>query len=127
MIRKILKGTGIGLTPVIEGAVDRAAQALDRYVASDDTSAIAEFEVSRTTNHHKSGDIFRTEINFHSRIGTFRVESEKDDLIAAIVAAKDELVEVLRSKKSKNVDFIRRSGVAVKNMLRGLPWRKSRS
>ena len=124
MIRKTIKGTGIGLTPAIEAVVDKVAAALDKYVESDDTSALAEVEVGRTTNHHKSGDIFRAEINFSSRLGSFRAESEKEDLYAALYAVKDELVETLRSKKAKRVDFVRRSGLAMKNMLKGLPWGK---
>lgn len=124
MIQKILKGTSISITPAIEVATDKIITALDKYVASDDTGALAEIEVGRTTNHHRSGDIFRAEINFRSRLGTFRVEAEKEDLYVAIADAKDELIEVLRSKKSKKTDFIKRSGLAVKNMLKGLPWRK---
>ncbi|HEU5114269.1 MAG TPA: HPF/RaiA family ribosome-associated protein [Candidatus Paceibacterota bacterium] len=126
MINKTIKGTGISLTPAIEAAIDKVIQPLDKYVDSDDTSATAQIEVGRTTYHHKSGEIFRAEINFHSRLGDFRAEAEKEDLYAALYAVKDELVEVLRSRKSKRVDFIRRSGLAVKNMLKGLPWRKGR-
>jgi ribosomal subunit interface protein len=124
MIKKILKGTNIQLTEAIEAAGDKVVQALERYVAPDDTSAIAEIEVARTTNHHRSGDIFRAEVNFHSRLGSMRAEAEKEDLYAALSAVKDEIVEVLRSKKGKRIDFVRRSGLAVKNMLKGLPWKK---
>lgn len=124
MIQKIIKGTGLSLTPAIEAAADKAIQALDKYVESDDTSALAEIEVGRTTNHHRSGDIFRAEINFRSRLGSFRAEAEEQDLYAALVAVKDELVESLRSRKAKKVHFIRRSGLKLKNMLRGLPWKK---
>jgi ribosomal subunit interface protein len=124
MIRKILKGTSLSLTPAIEQAVDRAVSSLESYVDQDDTSALAEVEVSKTTNHHKSGDIFRAEINFHYRHGSIRVETEKEDLYVAIAIVKDELIEALRSRKSKRVHFVRRSGLALKNMLRGLPWKK---
>lgn len=124
MIKKILKGTGIELTEAIETAADKVVASIDKYVDPDDTSARAEIEVARTTNHHRSGDIFRAEINFHSRIGDLRAEAEKEDLYAALTAVKDELVEALRSKKAKKVDFVRRSGLRLKNMLKGLPWKK---
>ncbi|MDE1875094.1 MAG: HPF/RaiA family ribosome-associated protein [Patescibacteria group bacterium] len=126
MIQKIIKATGLSLTPAIDAAADKVVQALDKYVEADDTSALAEIEVSRTTQHHRTGEIFRAEINFRSRLGSFRAESEKEDLYAALTAVKDELVESLRSKKAKRVDFLKRSGAAVKNMLRGLPWKKKR-
>lgn len=124
MIKKTIKGTSIELTPAIESAVDKAVNALDKYVDPTDTSALADVEVGKTTNRHKSGDIFRAEINFHSRIGDLRAEAEKEDLYVAINAVKDEIVEALRSKKAKKIDFVRRSGVKLKNMLRGLPWMK---
>ncbi|HEU0080918.1 MAG TPA: HPF/RaiA family ribosome-associated protein [Candidatus Paceibacterota bacterium] len=126
MVQKILKGTAIALTPAIEAAVDKIVAALDRNVERDDTSALAEIEVARTTHHHKSGEIFRAEINFRSRIGSLRAEAEREDLYAALTEAKDQIVEALRSKKAKKVDFVRRSGLAVKNMLKGLPWRKGK-
>jgi ribosomal subunit interface protein len=124
MIKKILKGTGIELTPAIESAADKIVEVLDRLVDPDDTSALADIEVAKTTNHHRSGDIFRAEINFHSRLGNFRAEAEKSDLYVAMTIVKDEIVETLRSKKSKKIDFIRKSGLKLKNMLKGLPWNK---
>ncbi len=124
MIKKILKGTGLELTPAIEASVDKIVEALDKLVDPTDTSAIADIEVAKTTNHHRSGDIFRAEINFHSRLGNIRVEAERSDLYVALTEVKDEIVETLRSKKSKKVDFIRKSGLKLKNMLKGLPWNK---
>lgn len=127
MVKKILKGTGLELTQAIHAAADKIIDALNKYVDPTDTSALAEIEVSRTTNHHRSGDIFRAEINFHSRIGSIRVESEKEDLYVAMTEIKDEVVEALRSKKAKKIDFVRRSGLKLKNMLKGLPWKKRSS
>jgi ribosomal subunit interface protein len=124
MVKKILKGQGLELSPAIETAADKIVEALDRYVDPNDTSALAEIEVARTTNHHRSGYIFRAEINFTSRLGLLRAEAEKEDLYVALSTVKDELVEALRSKKSKRIDFVRRSGARLKSMLKGLPWRK---
>lgn len=125
MVKKIVKGTNLELTPAIDVAASKIVEALDKYVDPTDTSALAEIEVSRTTNHHRSGEIFRAEINFHSRIGSIRAESEKEDLYAALTEIKDEVVEALRSKKAKKIDFVRRSGLKLKNMLKGLPWKRS--
>ncbi len=124
MVQKIVKGTGLDLTPAIDSAVDKVVESIARYVDPADTSALAEIEVSKTTNHHRSGDIFRAEINFRSNIGSLRVEAERDDLYVALTAAKDELGEMLRTKKAKKIDFVRKSGLRLKNMLKGLPWRK---
>lgn len=122
MLRNIIKGTGLELTPAIQAAAEKVAKALEAHVESDDTSALAEIEVGKTTNHHRSGEIFRAEVNFHYRHGSLRAESEKEDLYAALTDVKDELLEILRSKKAKRVGVLRRSGLKLKNMLRGLPW-----
>ncbi len=124
MIKKTLKGTGIELSEAITTAVDKVVASIEKYTDPDDTSVLVDIELGKTTNHHRSGEIFRAEINFHSRIGSLRAESEKEDLYAAITEAKDEIIESLRSKKSKRTDFIKRGGLKVKNMLRGLPWER---
>ncbi len=120
MIKKTVKGTGIDLSDAINSAIDKVVASIEKYTDPSDTSALVDIEVGKTTNHHRSGEIFRAEINFHSRIGTLRAEAEKEDLYVALVAAKDEIVESLRSKKSKRTDFIKRSGARLKNMVRRL-------
>ena len=124
MIRKILKSTSLSITPAIEQAAEKVFSSIENYVDPNDTSAIAEIEVSRTTHHHRSGEIFRAEINFHHRHGDIRAESEKEDLYVALTAIRDEILESLRMRKSKRVHFIKRSGLALKQMLRGFPWKK---
>jgi ribosomal subunit interface protein len=123
MIRKIVKGTGITLTPAIDAAIDKVVESLDKYVTPADSAALVEIEVGKTTNHHRSGDIFRAEINFRSKIGNLRAEAEKEDLYVALGVAKDEILEILRSRKAKKVDVFRRSASEVKNVLKGLPWK----
>lgn len=124
MITRTIKGTNIELTPAIDSAADRLVQSLEKYVDADDTGALAEVEVGRTTAHHRTGEIFRAEINFRSRLGTFRAEAEAVDLYAALSLVKDQIVETLRSRKAKKIDFVRRNAVKLKNMLKGLPWSK---
>jgi len=123
MIRKILKGTSLSITPAIEQAAEKVFLAIENYVDPNDSSALAEIEVSRTTHHHRSGEIFRAEINFHHRHGNIRAESEKEDLYVALTSIKDEIVESLRSRKSKRIHFVKRSGLALKQMIRGLYWK----
>ncbi|MFA6158176.1 MAG: HPF/RaiA family ribosome-associated protein [Candidatus Paceibacterota bacterium] len=121
MIKKTLKGTGLELSDAITSAVDRVISSIEKYTDPSDTSVLVDVEVAKTTNHHRSGDIFRAEINFRSRIGNLRAEAEREELHAALIAAKDEIVESLRTRKSKRMDFVRKSGLKLKNMLRGLP------
>ncbi len=119
MIKKTLKATNIELTDAIGSYVDKILMTIEKHVDADDTSAIADIEVGKTTHHHKSGDIFRAEVNLRTRIGTFRAVAETPDLYAAIDEVKDEIANVLASKKRRRTDFIRKSGLALKNVIRG--------
>ena len=123
MIRKTLKATSFLLTAGIEQAIDRIIKSLEAYVDPDDTSTLAEIEVSRTTRHHRGGEIFRAEINFHSRRGNLRVESEKEDLYVAIDDVKDEIVRELVSSKDKSITLFRRGSARIKNIIKRLTFR----
>ncbi|MDP1625133.1 MAG: HPF/RaiA family ribosome-associated protein [bacterium] len=122
MIKKTVKATGLSLDPSIDEAIDKVVAAIEKFTDPADESVLVDIEVGRTTNHHRSGDIFRAEINLHSKVGNLRAEAEKEDLFVALIAAKDELVESLCSTKSKKLDFVRRNGLRLKQMLKGLPW-----
>lgn len=122
MIKKTVKATGISLDPSIDDAIAKVVSSIEKFADPKDESALVDIEVGKTTNHHRSGDIFRAEINFHSKVGDLRAEAEKGDLFAALAAAKDEIVEALRSTKAKKMDFVRRNGLRLKQMLKGLPW-----
>ena len=118
-MKKTTKVTNIVLTPGISDYLDKKLGALDRYLDPNDDSVIVDVEIAKTTNRHRSGDIFKAEATLHGRQLDTRAEVEREDLYAAIDGMKDELIETLRSKKHKRIDFIRRSGLKLKNLLRG--------
>lgn len=122
MIKKTIKATGLSLDPSIDEAIEKVVVAIEKFSDAQDESTLLDIEVGKTTNHHRSGDIFRAEINFHSKIGNLRAEAEKEDLFSALTSAKEEIIEALRSKKSKKMDFVRKNGLKLKHMLKGLPW-----
>lgn len=119
MIKKTLKAKNIELTDAIGSYVDKILIAIEKHVDTSDTSILADIEVGKTSHHHKSGDIFRAEVNLHTRLGSFRAVSETSDLYAAIDDVKDEISQMLASKKRRRNDFLRKSNLALKNMVRG--------
>jgi ribosomal subunit interface protein len=119
MIKKTLKAKNIELTDAIGSYVDKILVAIEKHVDMSDTSILADIEVGKTSHHHKSGDIFRAEVNLHTRLGTFRAVSETGDLYSAIDDVKDEISQMLASKKRRRNDFLRKSGLALKNVIRG--------
>ena len=115
-----IKTTNLTLTPEIKDYLDKKMEALERLIDPNDTSVSCQVELGRTTNHHKSGDIFRTEINLRVDGKQFRAVSEVDTLFASMDEAKDEIIQEFKSYKSKQTTLMRRGGAAIKNMIKGI-------
>lgn len=60
-------------------------------------------EVSRTTRHHKSGDVFRCELQCEAPGMMVRAEAETTDLYKAIDLAKDDLERQIVKFKEKRM------------------------
>lgn len=117
------KATGIEITPAIEDYLEKRLSAFDKFSHSDKDSARYDVEVGKTTNHHRSGDVFRAEINLHMDGQNFFAVSEKDDLYAAIDEVKDQIVQQITSHKDKSTTLYRRGAARIKNILKGLDFR----
>ena len=114
-----IKATNLELTESIESYIEKRLQSVVKFLEQDSTAQCM-VEVARTTNHHKHGDIFRAEIRISSALHSVYVESEKEDLYAAIDAARNEASGKLSSGKDKRVSVLRRGGARVKNMIKGI-------
>ena len=112
------KGTNMKITPAIKDYLYKKLAHLEKFVEVADESALCDAELGKTSNHHKNGDVFRTEINLHIKGKNLRAVSEMDDLFASIDLAKDEMMRELQSDKDKKVSSIRRDGAKLKNNLR---------
>ena len=115
-----IKTTNLTLTPDIQDYLDKKIESFDKLIDPTDTSVSYQVELGRTSKHHKSGDIFRAEINLRKDGRQFRAVSEQDTLLSAIDEAKDEMLEELKSYKSKRTTLIRRGGAAIKDMIKGI-------
>ncbi len=119
-----IKTTNIDLTPAISDYVSKRLEKLEKVIDKKDTSIICDVEIGKTTDHHQKGDIFRAEIHLVGRGLNAYASSEKADLFSAIDAVKYEVYETISSDKGKKVSLVRRGGLKVKNMLKGLwPWK----
>jgi ribosomal subunit interface protein len=119
-----IKATNTTLTPSIEEYIAKKTAALDKLIHPEDTSSMLHIELGKSTEHHKSGDIFFAEFNLHIAGKDLRARQESSDLFAAIDLAKDELVHGLRTYKGKRQTLLRRGSQRVKDMMRGMNWRK---
>ncbi len=118
-----IKATNFEITPAIEDYIEKRISTIEKFVKDNDGSARADVEVGKTTKHHRSGDVFRAEVNVHASGKNFYAVSEKDDLYAAIDDVRDEIVYTLTSYKDRTITVMRKGALRVKNMLKGLDWR----
>lgn len=114
-----LKGTNLELTDAIREHVDTRISSLQKYIDPNDTSFLCDVEVEKTTDHHKSGEIYRAEVNIHIAGHDFRAEAIKEKLFDAIDEAKNEMARDLRRNKKKTQKSIRKGGLRIKEILRG--------
>ena len=92
-----IKGTQISITPAISDYLHKKIASLDKFIDKKDESVFAQIELAKTTHHHKSGaEVFRAEINMHTRGKDFYVFSESEDLYAAIDKMKDEIAREIQ-------------------------------
>lgn len=119
------KGTNMEITPNIRDYLYKKLQHLEKFIDAKDESTLCDVELGKSSNHHKNGDIFRTEINLHIKGKSLRAVAEESDLFASIDIAKDEMVRELQSNKDKRISSIRRGGAKMKAFVKGLFIRES--
>lgn len=115
-----IKATNISLTPAISDYVSKRLETLSRFVDSVNPDTVCHAEVSKTTVHHKHGDVFRAEIRMVAPSGEMYVQAERADLYAAVDAVRDEAFNKLSSGKDRRLSLIKRGGAKIKNMIRGI-------
>jgi len=113
--------TGFPLTPAISDYLDKKISHLDKFIIPNlEESVMCYVEVGKTTNHHKTGDLFRAEFTIHIGGKSFRVSTEREDLYIAIDEALNEAAEELKSFKGKRNSLIKRGGAKIKSIIKGL-------
>ncbi|MES3004594.1 MAG: ribosome-associated translation inhibitor RaiA [Patescibacteria group bacterium] len=119
-----IRSTNFELTPAIEEYVYKKLSSLDKFFVSE---ALCEVEIGKSTNAHKTGDIFKAEINIvGGGIDQVYVTTEEIDLYTAIDIVRDEAERSIVNKKKKKDTMIRKGGAMVKNLLKRLDFRKPR-
>jgi len=119
-----IKATGIELTTSVSDYVTKKISSLEKYVA-ESADVVAQVEVGKSTNHHKSGDIFKAEVHIIGGGLDLYAVSEQADLYAAIDLVKDDMAQKLSHIKGKKEALHRRGARMMKDVMRGLnPFKK---
>ncbi|MFA5000720.1 MAG: ribosome-associated translation inhibitor RaiA [Candidatus Paceibacterota bacterium] len=114
-MRTNIKATGIELTPALTDYVNEKLGMLDRLLVNCG-DVLAEVEIGKETNHHKTGNWFFAETNLNCDGKLLRNVTEKNDLYAAIDVMKDALAEEIRSYEKRKQSLFRRGARNIKRI-----------
>ena len=98
--------------------LEEKLQSLEHLIDSGDSTLFCQIELSKTTEHHQSGKVFRAEANLRAGGAAFRAVAEGETLEEALDEVKDELKIELSKHKDKNMSLLRRGGARLKSLLR---------
>lgn len=121
MIRVIFKETSVDLTDEYKGGVEGKFKSLEKYSGGSDMTI--NLEIGRTTNHHRNGDIYKTEVRLNLNGKAFYVMSEASDLPASIDESLNKMANELKNEKDRGETMFRRGARSVKKMMKGLTSR----
>lgn len=115
-----IKATNMDLTDAIRDHAEKRVESLGKFLPNQGDNVQVQVEVGKTSNHHKSGDIFRAEINLSlaGNATQFRAEAETADLYAAIDMARDELEVELKRYKGKKEALYKRGAKTLKSLMK---------
>lgn len=114
-----IKATNITVTVDISNYVSKRLEAVVKLFKHDPTAQM-DIELARTTEHHKNGEIFKAEVHITAKGEDLYASAEESDIYKAIDAVRDDILREARSSKSKKTSLVRRSGIMVKNLMKGL-------
>ena len=81
------------------------------------------FEISRSTNHHKAGEVFHADCSLNINGKNFYAASDSEDLYSVIDEVKEMLFNEISKEKGRAETLFLRGAKSVKKMLKGLSKR----
>jgi len=120
------QGKNMEVTDAIRDYVSKRITNLEKLISSIEVAkgeATVNFEVKKTTNHHKAGPVFQASgmIKIDGRKYYGKVNSE--DLYSAIDEVKESLFREITKNKDRQQTLFKRGAASVKKMLKGLSKR----
>ena len=121
-----LQGKGIELTEAIKDYVLKRVTNLEKLLVNlekEKGEAMVNFEVVKTTNHHKAGEIFYASCILRIDGKKFFSENDHEDLYSAIDEVKENLFREISKNKDRRQTLFKRGASSIKKMLKGLSKR----
>ena len=118
-----LLSKNIELTDEIRDYALKRVTNLEKFLSSvkeEKGEVKATFEVSKSTNHHRTGEIFHADCSMLINGEKFYAESDNEDIRAAIDEVKEKLFNEITKSKDRKQTLFRRGAHSVKKMMKGL-------
>jgi len=111
------------VTPKITGLAQRKLIALKKYIAKSDAVTQVYVELGKVAESHQSGMIWRAQINMDVKGKRYNATAVAERLEGAVDTVVRELEAELRKTKKRNESVLRKSGGALKSIMRGFQAR----
>ncbi|MCX6752398.1 MAG: ribosome-associated translation inhibitor RaiA [Candidatus Nomurabacteria bacterium] len=121
-----LFGKNIDLTEAIKDYVLKRVTNLGKLLSTIEErggKVMVNFEVGKSTKHHKSGEVFHTDCLIKIDGKEFYGSADKEDLYEAIDAVKDSLYNEINKNKDRTQTLFHRGARSIKKMMKGLSRR----
>jgi putative sigma-54 modulation protein len=121
-----LLAKNIEITPAIRDYVEKKVTNLEKLLSSmeqEGREVLVDFEVGKSTKHHKSGVVFHSDCLININGKKFYSSSDKEDLYQTIDEIKESLFTEISKNKDRRQTLFRRGAASVKKMLKGLSKR----
>ncbi len=118
-----LKGKNIELTEAIKDYVLKKVTNLGKLltrIEEGEGKVMVNFDVGKSTNHHKSGDVFHADCLIKIDGKEFYGSADKEDLYQAIDSVKESLYNEINKNKDRTQTLFKRGSAKMKKMLKGL-------
>ena len=116
----------IEITPAIHDYVVKRVTNLGKLLTEIEATSgevILLFSLSKTTHHHKSGEVFHADCSVNIKGKKFYSSVNSEELYQAIDEVKDNLFAEINHSKDKKQTLYKRGATSVKKMMKGLSKR----
>ncbi len=121
-----LQRKNIELTEAIKDYVLKKVTNLEKLLSSIEINGgevMINFEVGKSTKHHKSGVIFHADCIINIDGKKFYSSSDHEDLYSAIDEVKETLFNDIQKNKDRRQTLFKRGAISIKKMMKGLTKR----
>ena len=121
-----LTSKNMELTEAIRDYVNKRVTNLEKLLSrieEGEGRVVVKFEVAKSTNHHKQGEVFHADCLININGKEFYGSADREDLYAAVDEVKDTLYMEISKDKDRRQTLFKRGAASIKKMLKGLSKR----